>query len=312
MRGAVDRHGGDDSPSSEAQAWERDLALVRKVAAWFPTMETEELEAELAATLLALKRRNPSGIHDWNAYLAQCLFNRASTLARKWRARLRRESSSELLPERSEPTPSEEPDSPAQEWQHSFSRIHALDAKSRAFLEILKDCGGNQSLAARRLGVHRNTIRRRLQKIRRALIECPIENVTGGLRLTVQQRQELTQITEVGNSKARDILKARLILALASGQTYAQIVNQLHTTRPTISRWRHRFVEHGIEGLKARHHGGKPRSDARKRVSTWFLRTRQATGGKAQQSCRRIAQALGLAKSTVYRILRTLRRPHGF
>jgi hypothetical protein len=59
---------------------------------------------------------------------------------------------------------------------------------------------------------------------------------------------------------AGDVFRGRLILALADGVTYQAIKRELHTTARTISRWKQRFEEWGIEGLKPKHKGSRPRS----------------------------------------------------
>jgi hypothetical protein len=77
----VDGHSGDETSfSPEVQEWE--LEHLKIVAARFPEMELNELAAELAVTLLALKRRRPTGILNWKAYLTKALFHRASELPR--------------------------------------------------------------------------------------------------------------------------------------------------------------------------------------------------------------------------------------
>ena len=45
---------------------------------------------------------------------------------------------------------------------------------------------------------------------------------------------------------AGDVFRARLILALGDGMTYDAIQQSLHTSAPTISRWKQRFEEFGI------------------------------------------------------------------
>jgi transposase len=58
---------------------------------------------------------------------------------------------------------------------------------------------------------------------------------------------------------AGDVFRARLILALAKGESYRQIMASLQTTAPTISRWKQRFEQDGIDGLDPRHKGSQPR-----------------------------------------------------
>jgi DNA-directed RNA polymerase specialized sigma24 family protein/transposase-like protein len=289
--------------SPEIFDWGREH--LKKVAARFPHRYREELEAELAATLIGLKYRPPPRIRNWKAYLSTCLSNRALSLVKKWRTHERREISPEFIPESAgQPSPAEEWGPQELESHHVLSQARrVLDAEAYALLKLLADFDGNQSRVARLLGTHRNTIRRRLQRIRRILVCCPIENVTGRLQLTSQQEKRLAQMALAGNTTTREMFKARLILALSSGQSYAQIAERLHTTRPTIARWRHRFEDHGIDGLKARHAGRKPDADRRRRLANWRRTIRRTGQPSGRWTYRTIARTLGISKSTVHRIL---------
>ena len=59
---------------------------------------------------------------------------------------------------------------------------------------------------------------------------------------------------------AGDVFRAKLILLLADGMTYEQIITALGTTKPTIARWKARCEEAGMEGLQPRHKGSQPRA----------------------------------------------------
>jgi hypothetical protein len=61
------------------------------------------------------------------------------------------------------------------------------------------------------------------------------------LQLTDDQRGELSKWAASRSLSAGDVFRARLILALADGQSYGQIMGWLKTTAPTISRWKKRF-----------------------------------------------------------------------
>jgi len=301
----MDGSSGEATPlSPELFEWGREH--LKKVAARFPQRYREELEAELGATLIELKYRPPPGIRNWKAYLATCLSNRATTLINKWRAHDQREIGSELIPEPFEPVSSvEEVTSKEREARRLLSRARrVLDPESYALLKLLADNDGNQSRVARLKGVHRNTIWRRLQKIRRRLLICPIENVTTHLQVSPAQRTELGQMAQNSDAQPREIFKARLILALASGLSYAQIAHQLLTTRPTIARWKQRFQRQGIDGLKARNAGRKPQEQERERLAEWLWTARRTGKSTGSLSCRKIARTLGMSKSAVQRILR--------
>lgn len=103
---------------------------------------------------------------------------------------------------------------------------------------------------------------------------------------------------------AADVLRARMILMLAAGRSYAEIQERLETTAPTISRWRKRFLEGGVSGLmEIRHPGQKPtvitpRLQARVLEAT----RRKPKDGATHWSVRKLAKELNLSKDTVHRI----------
>ena len=85
------------------------------------------------------------------------------------------------------------------------------------------------------------------------------------LKLTDEERDQLTQMSLSRSLPAGDVFRARLILMLAEGRTYGEIQQRLDTSAPTVSRWRQRFEECGVAGLmKERHLGWKPNGGAAK------------------------------------------------
>ncbi len=130
--------------------------------------------------------------------------------------------------------------------------------------------------------------------------------------LSNEQREELQRWAQSRTLPAGDVFRARLILALAEGKSWSQIESELQTSRPTIARWKQRFEQHGMAGLDARHHGSEPRQ-ATPGVQARVLRktTQPPADGSTHWSCRKMAAALGLSKSTVQRIWRQARlKPH--
>jgi hypothetical protein len=60
---------------------------------------------------------------------------------------------------------------------------------------------------------------------------------------------------------ASDVFRARLILLLAEGRSYAAIKRDLHATAPAIARWKQRFLEKRSTGWwKIATRGAKPPS----------------------------------------------------
>ncbi len=132
------------------------------------------------------------------------------------------------------------------------------------------------------------------------------------LPITDTEREELTKCANSRTLPAGDVFRAKLILALADGVTWQQIVTTLDTTRPTIARWKSRFEKHRLEGLDPRHKGSQPRA-AVPSVQARVARRVQQTppDGSTQWSCRKLAADLGLSRATVHRILvRAKLQPH--
>jgi transposase/transposase-like protein len=132
------------------------------------------------------------------------------------------------------------------------------------------------------------------------------------LRIDDEQRAELQRWAQSRTLPAGDVFRARLILALASGKSYSQIEAELGTSRPTIARWRRRFQEDGLAGLEPQHKGSQPRTATPNLQARVIRKTlRKPEDGSTHWSCRKMATALGLSKSTVQRIWAQARlKPH--
>jgi len=77
------------------------------------------------------------------------------------------------------------------------------------------------------------------------------------IELKAEEREELTRWSKSRTLPAGDVLKARLILALADGKSYSAVEAELNTSRPTIARWKARFEKGRIAGLEGRHKGSR-------------------------------------------------------
>lgn len=132
------------------------------------------------------------------------------------------------------------------------------------------------------------------------------------LLITDEQRNELSKWAASRTLPAGDVFRARLILALADGATYEQIMASLRTSAPTISRWKQRFEQDGIDGLDPRHKGSRPRvADAALQARIARKTQQKPADGSTHWSCRKMAKALGLSKSTVQRVWTRMRlKPH--
>ena len=73
------------------------------------------------------------------------------------------------------------------------------------------------------------------------------------------QRQVLLARARQSSGQHRDVLRARIVLAAADGASNAAIARMLGICDDTVRKWRHRFAQHGIEGLADRPRSGRPR-----------------------------------------------------
>lgn len=134
----------------------------------------------------------------------------------------------------------------------------------------------------------------------------------GLLQVSAEQRVELESWAQARSLPAGDVFRARLILALADGLTYREIERKLGASAPTVSKWKSRFEQAGMEGLQGQHQGSKPRR-ATPAVQARVIRRAQQkpSDGSTHWSCRKLSEELGVSKSTVHRILAQAKlRPH--
>jgi transposase len=113
------------------------------------------------------------------------------------------------------------------------------------------------------------------------------------LAITDEQRSELSKWAQSRTLPAGDVFRARLILALAEGESYRRIMTTLQTTAPTISRWKQRFEQDGIDGLAPRHKGSQPRvADAAVQARIARKTQQKPADGSTHWSCRKMAAEL--------------------
>ena len=136
----------------------------------------------------------------------------------------------------------------------------------------------------------------------------PVSVVT----LTMDERMTLQQWARRPRTAQALAHRARMILACAEGHSNTTVAARLHVARPTVGKWRARFVEKRLDGLLDEPRPGAPRviTDADvERVVAHTLETspRDAT----HWSTRTMAQASGLSQSAISRIWRAFGlQPH--
>jgi putative transposase len=132
------------------------------------------------------------------------------------------------------------------------------------------------------------------------------------LTLTPEEKRDLERWAQSRTLPAGDVFRARLIWALAAGNSYREIESGMGTSATTIARWRSRFEQDRLAGLEGSHQGSQPRIATAAVQACVVRRVQQKpSDGSTLWSCRKLAHELGLSKSTVQRILTQARlKPH--
>ena len=76
--------------------------------------------------------------------------------------------------------------------------------------------------------------------------------------LTPADQHELESWVRASTTEQRRVLRARIVLAAASGDSTTDIARALHVRTATVSKWRIRFAQHGMAGLTDQPRAGKP------------------------------------------------------
>ena len=132
------------------------------------------------------------------------------------------------------------------------------------------------------------------------------------LTLTMTERTTLQQWTRRPRTAQALAQRARLILACADGQSNMAVAARLRVTRPTVGKWRARFLTQRLDGLLDEPRPGAPRSIMDADVERVVARTLETMPRDATHwSTRAMAQASGLSQSAISRIWRAFGlQPH--
>ena len=85
------------------------------------------------------------------------------------------------------------------------------------------------------------------------------------ITLRAADRERLESVVHKLPASQRDVQRARIVLAAGDGIDNVVIAEQVTADVNTVSKWRKRFFEEGVEGLSDRHRSGRPVSPASRR-----------------------------------------------
>jgi hypothetical protein len=79
------------------------------------------------------------------------------------------------------------------------------------------------------------------------------------IELSDRERCELERVARSETMPFRDVQRARIVLYAAQGLHDTEIAARLDTTPGIVGKWRRRFAERRLEGLKDKPRAGRPR-----------------------------------------------------
>ena len=124
------------------------------------------------------------------------------------------------------------------------------------------------------------------------------------ITLSAAERAELTQRASRRVGRADDARRARLILLLAAGDTWASIRDKLDCPDTFIARWSKRFLAERLAGLFSRHAGQAPTTLTpafEARILDWTVK-RKPSDGSTHWSTRKLADQLEVSHMMVARV----------
>lgn len=132
------------------------------------------------------------------------------------------------------------------------------------------------------------------------------------LELSAAEQQELRRLERRRTSAQALALRARIVLACAEGRSNTEVARACRVTRPTVGKWRQRYVEQRMDGLLDEPRPGHPRTVTDDEVESVLVMTLESQPKNATHwSTRTMARASGLSQSTVSRIWRAFHlQPH--
>lgn len=188
----------------------------------------------------------------------------------------------------------------------SRARIVLLCAEDLSILEVAKREGSNPK-----------TVR----KWRRAFLTDGVEGLrdaersgrpTERVEVTSAAREELERYVRRGTVSQRLATRARIILACAEGWTDTEVARAVGVAVGTVSKWRRRFLEQGVDGLSDGDRPGRRRKITDDVVEELIVKTLETTPkGATHWTTRSMARKMGIGSASVGRIWRAFGlKPH--
>jgi transposase len=131
--------------------------------------------------------------------------------------------------------------------------------------------------------------------------------------LSEDQRKQLERWLSALGTPQQVALRCRIILSCAAGKAEVEIAAENRVNRKTVRLWRERYNTHGLQGLWeiAPGRGRKATYDSARIKAVIDATLQSKPKGSTHWSCRTMAEAQGVSKSTVSNIWRSHNiKPH--
>ena len=132
-----------------------------------------------------------------------------------------------------------------------------------------------------------------------------------------EDRAELERIARAASAEARMVERARIVLAAAEGLTAAQIAERVGCAERTAKKWRGRYAESGMEGLRDAPRSGRPLTHGPQTrallIAKACTRPPETESGQRRErwTHRQLGEAVGISESQAHVILsRAEIKPH--
>jgi transposase len=132
------------------------------------------------------------------------------------------------------------------------------------------------------------------------------------LVLTDEERATLERWARRRTSSQALAERCRIVLACAEGASNIAVARRLGVSRPTVTKWRSRFVARRLDGLADEPRPGAPRQITDAQVEQVIVTTlEQAPKDATHWSTRSLARTLGMSQTSISRIWRAFGlKPH--
>ncbi len=124
------------------------------------------------------------------------------------------------------------------------------------------------------------------------------------LAVSQDTREELEALACSRSLPAGLVRRAEIVLLCAEGLDNTTVAARLGVRRQTVGKWRERFRTQGLMGLYDEPRPGRPRSLPDETLMTRLRKTLETRppDGRTHWTCRAMAAATGVSKSTVQRV----------